>query len=67
MNVTLFVVARFWPNHNKMSYLSDDLFLPFELNDNGHSLFSDNDPDIFYNCMSQCVAQCNCYLEPYFN
>ena len=59
-----------WPNHNKMSlsYLSDKLFLPFELNDSDHSILSDTDPDLhFYNGMSQYVTQCNYYLEPYFN
>ena len=59
-----------WPNHNKMSlsYLSDKLFLPFELNDSDRSILSDTDPDLhFYNGMSQYVTQCNYYLEPYFN
>ena len=59
-----------WPNHNKisLSYFSDKLFLPFELNDKDHSILSDTDPDLhFHNGMSQYVTQYNYYLEPYFN
>ena len=51
-----------------LSYLSDKLFLPFELNDKDHPILGDTDPDLnFYNVMNQYVAQCNYYLEPYFN
>ena len=51
-----------------LSYLFDKLFLPFELNDRDHSIFGDTDPGLnFYNAMNQYVAQCNYYLEPYFN
>ena len=51
-----------WPNRNKMSlsYFSDKLSQPFELNGNYHSNLSDTDPDPhFYNS--------NYYLEPHIN
>ena len=55
-------------NEMSLSYLSDKLFLPFELNDKDHSILGDTDSDLnFYNVMNQYVAQCNYYLEPYFN
>ena len=55
-------------NKMSLSYLSDKLFPPFELNDKDHSILGDTDPDLsFYGIMNQHVEQCNYYLEPYFN
>ena len=51
-----------------LAYLSDTLFLPFELNDKDNSILGDPDPVLsFYDIMNQHVAQCNSYLDPCFN
>ena len=46
-------------------YLSDKLFMPFELNDNYHrSALCDIDPDLtFYQEFNQATVKCNYYLE----
>ena len=63
-----YVADKLHCNKMSLSYLSDKLFLPFELNDKDYSILGDTDPDLnFYNVMNQYVAQCNYYLEPYFN
>ena len=51
-----------------LCYLSDKIFVPFELNDKDHSFFSDTDPDLhYYNSLSQLTYKCNYYLESSFN
>ena len=53
---------------NALCYLSDNLFLPFELNDKDYSIFSDTDPDLhYYNSLNQLTYKCNYYLESSFN
>ena len=48
-----------------LCYLSDKLFMPFELNDKGHgSALCDTDPDLhFYQEFNQVTVKCNYYLE----
>ena len=50
-------------------YLSDKLFMPFELNDKDHrSALCDIDPDLhFYQEFNQATVKCNYYLETEFN
>ena len=50
-------------------YLSDKLFMPFELNDKDHrSALCDIDPDLhFYQEFDQATVKCNYYLETKFN
>ena len=50
-------------------YLSDKLFMPFELNDKDHrSALCDIDPDLhFYQEFNQATVKCNYYLETKFN
>ena len=52
-----------------LCYLSEKLFVPFELNDQDHiSFLADADPDIhFFKTFNQSSIQCNCYLETTFN
>ena len=50
-----------------VTYLSDKLFLPFELNDKDNSILGDPDPVLSFYIMNQHVAQCNSYLDPCFN
>ena len=52
-----------------LCYLSDKLFMPFELNDKDHSsALCDIDPDIhFYQEFNQVTVKCNYYLETKFN
>ena len=52
-----------------LCYLSDKLFMPFELNDKDHSsALCDIDPDIhFYQEFNQGTVKCNYYLETKFN
>ena len=52
-----------------LKYISDKLFIPFELNDQGHySNLCDIDPDLnFYNALNQLTSKCNYYLESSFN
>ena len=54
---------------SSLSYLSDKLFLPFEVNDDDHMTNLCNaDPDLnFYNSLNQYVSRCNYYLESTFN
>ena len=56
-------------NHNSFSYLSEKIFVPFELNDSDHvSGLSDVDPDLnFFSTYNQVSAKCNYYLESSFN
>ena len=50
-----------------MCYLSDKLFIPFELNDKDHEL-RDADPNLdFHNITNGISAKCNYYLESSFN
>ena len=50
-------------------YLSDKLFMPFELNDKDHrSALCDINPDLhFYQEFNQATVKCNYYLETKFN
>ena len=52
-----------------LKYISDKLFIPFELNDQDHSSnLCDIDPDLnFYNALNQLTSKCNYYLESSFN
>ena len=56
-------------SYSSLSYLSDKLFLPFELNDDDHMTnFCNADPDLnFYNSLNQYASRCNYYLESTFN
>ena len=56
-------------SHQSFCYLSDKLFLPFELNDKDHSsALCDIDPDLhFYQEFNQATVKCNYYLETKFN
>ena len=56
-------------SQQSFSYLSEKLFIPFELNDNDHvSDLSDVDPDFnFFSSYNQVGAKCNYYLESSFN
>ena len=53
---------------NSMCYLSDKVFIPFELNDKDHSsLLCDPDPDLHYfNSFNQVKANSNYYTETSF-
>ena len=53
---------------NSMCYLSDEVFIPFELNDKDHSsLLCDPDPDLHYfNSFNQVKANSNYYTETSF-
>ena len=53
---------------NSMCYLSDKVFIPFELNDKDHSsLLCDPDPDLHYfNSFNQVQANSNYYTETTF-
>ena len=53
---------------NSMCYLSDKVFIPFELNDKDHSsLLCDPDPDLHYfNSYNQVKANSNYYTETSF-
>ena len=51
-----------------LRYLSDKLFVPFELNMNDHSFPGDINPDLhFFNSISHHITKCNYYLESSFN
>ena len=56
-------------SQQSFSYLSEKLFIPFELNDDDHvSALSDVDPDLnFSSSYNQVGAKCNYYLESSFN
>ena len=56
-------------SHQYFCYLSDKLFMPFELNDKDHSsALCDIDPDLhFYQEFNQATVKCNYYLETKFN
>ena len=56
-------------SQQSFSYLSEKLFIPFELNDNDHvSGLSDIDPNFnFFSSYNQVGAKCNYYLESSFN
>ena len=56
-------------SHQDFCYLSDKLFMPFELNDKDHSsALCDIDPDLhFYQEFNQATVKCNYYLETKFN
>ena len=55
-------------HRDTLKYISDKLFIPFELNDQDHSNLCDIDPDLnFYNSLNQLTSKCNCYLESSFN
>ena len=56
-------------SHESFCYLSDDLFVPFELNDKDHSsALCDIDPDLhFYQEFNQATVKCNYYLDTKFN
>ena len=58
-----------FPPGDSFCYLSDKLFIPFELNDKDHaSELRDADPDLnFYNITNGIRAKCNYYLESSFN
>ena len=58
-----------FPPGNSFCYLSDKLFIPFELNDKDHaSELRDADPDFnFHNITNGISAKCNYYLESSFN
>ena len=51
-----------------LCYLSDKIFMPFEINDEDDLLnICDSDPDLhFYNSISQCTCSSNYYLESSF-
>ena len=43
-----------------LCYLSDKIFVPFELNDTDQYFASDTDPDLHnYNSLSQLTYKCN--------
>ena len=50
---------------DSLCYLSDKIFLPFELNDKEHSInLCDADPDLnYYNSINMHITKCNYYLE----
>ena len=52
-----------------LCYLSDKLFMPFELNDREHSsALCDIEPDLhFYKEFNQVTVKCNYYLDTKFN
>ena len=52
-----------------LCYLSDELFMPFELNDKDHSsALCDIDPDLHcYQEFNQATEKCNYYLDTKFN
>ena len=52
-----------------LCYLSEKLFVPFELNDQDHTSFlTDADPDVhFYNTFNQSSVECKYYLETTLN
>ena len=56
-------------SQQSFSYISEKLFIPFELNDNDHGAgLSDVDPDLnFFNGYNQVGAKCNYYLDSSFN
>ena len=56
-------------SHQSFCYLSDKLFMSFELNDKDHSsALCDIDPDLhFYQDFNQATVKCNYYLETKFN
>ena len=52
-----------------LRYLSDKIFLPFELNDSDHQYGNDCfDPDLHYfSSNNQYISGCNYFVEPSFN
>ena len=56
-------------NGQSMSYLTEKLFIPFELNDKDQaSVLCDSDPDLhYYNSFNQLISKCDYFLESSFN
>ena len=56
-------------HRDTLKYVSDKLFIPFELNDQDHSsILCDIDPDLnFNNSLNQLTSKCYYYLESSFN
>ena len=52
-----------------MSYLTEKLFFPFELNDKDQaSVLCDSDPNLHYfNAFNQLISKCDYFLESLFN
>ena len=56
-------------NGQSMSYLTEKLFIPFELNDKDQaSVLCDSDPDLhYYNSFNQLISKYDYFLESAFN
>ena len=56
-------------HRDTLKYISDKMFIPFELNDQDHSSNRcDIDPHLnFYNSLNQFTSKCNYYFESSFN
>ena len=56
-------------HRDTLNYISDKLFIPFELNDQDHSSNRcDIDPYLnFYNSLNQFTSKCDYYFESSFN
>ena len=63
------ITDTFGLSDKSLCYLSDKLFMPFELNDKDHSsALCDIDPDLhFYQEFNQATVKCNYYLDTKFN
>ena len=57
------------PLNGSLIYLSDKIFLPFELNDSDHQYGNDSiDPDLnYFRTFNQYISRCNYFVESSFN
>ena len=57
------------PASGSLRYLSDKMFLPFELNDSDHQFGNDSiDPDLnYFRSFNHCFSCCNYFVESSFN
>ena len=57
------------PVNGSLIYLSDTIFLPFELNDSDHQYENDSiDPDLnYFRIFNQYISRCNYFVESSFN